>query len=105
MPIALPPRYAENRRLMPRRVLIIHNPAAGGATPAARRLGQFVGALENRGCRVVLRSTGTAQGDAEGLARAVEAEFDVIVAAGGDGTAHAVANGLAGTPRPMAILP
>jgi diacylglycerol kinase (ATP) len=43
--------------------------------------------------------------DAERLAREAEPDFDVIVAAGGDGTVNAVVNGLAETPRALAILP
>ena len=46
-----------------------------------------------------------APGDAERLAREAEPEFDVIAAAGGDGTLNAVANGIAARPRPVAILP
>jgi diacylglycerol kinase (ATP) len=63
-----------------------------------------VAALERRGCKVVLRS---AQGyrDAERLARTAEPEFEAIVAAGGDGTINAVANGLAYKPQPLGILP
>ncbi len=65
----------------------------------------MVAALERRGCAVVLRSTGPASGDAERLARQAEPDFDIIVAAGGDGTANAVANGMAAGPRPLALLP
>jgi YegS/Rv2252/BmrU family lipid kinase len=44
-------------------------------------------------------------GDAERLARTAEPEFDVIVAAGGDGTVNAVANGIGESPRTLAVLP
>jgi diacylglycerol kinase (ATP) len=44
-------------------------------------------------------------GDAERLARDAEPEFDIVVAAGGDGTMNAVANGLAENPRPLGVLP
>jgi diacylglycerol kinase (ATP) len=54
---------------------------------------------------VVIRRTSPAAGDAERLAREAEADFDAIVAAGGDGTINAVANGIRTTPRPLAILP
>jgi diacylglycerol kinase (ATP) len=64
-----------------------------------------VAALQRRGCTVVVRRTGPASGDAERLAREAEADFDVIVAAGGDGTCNSVANGMAGSPRGMAVLP
>jgi YegS/Rv2252/BmrU family lipid kinase len=64
-----------------------------------------VAALERRGCAVVERRAGPLKGDAERLAREAEADFDVVVAAGGDGTLNAVANGIAGTPRAVALLP
>jgi len=44
-------------------------------------------------------------GDAERLARAAAPEFDVIVAAGGDGTVNAVVNGIGLSPRTLAVLP
>ena len=51
-----------------------------------------------------MRHTGSAA-DAERLAREADAVFDTIVAAGGDGTINAVANGIAGTDRVLAVLP
>ena len=63
----------------------------------------MVAALERRGCVVVLRRAGLG-GDAERLAREAEAEFDIIVAAGGDGTLNAVVNGMAGAPRDVGLL-
>ena len=88
-----------------RRALIILNPAAGRSGSSRHLLERVVAALERRGCAVVLRRAGPAEGDAERLAREAEAEFDVIVAAGGDGTLNAVVNGMAAAPRPVAILP
>jgi diacylglycerol kinase (ATP) len=88
-----------------RRALIILNPAAGRSGSSRRRLERVVAALERRGCAAVLRRAGQEIGDAERLAREAEAEFDVIVAAGGDGTLNAVVNGRAAAPRPVAILP
>lgn len=64
----------------------------------------MVAALGGRGCAVEIREAARA-GDAERLARDAEPEFDVIVAAGGDGTVAAVVNGIADAPRPVAILP
>ena len=87
------------------RVLIIVNPAAGRRRRSRRRLDQVVAALTRRGVTVVLRYTGPSSGDAERLAREAEPEFEAIVAAGGDGTLNAVANGLAGTDRVLAVLP
>lgn len=89
---------------MPRRVLIIVNPDAGRAGGKRRRLGRVVAALRRRGSAVEIREAPGA-GEAERLARTAEAEFDVIVAAGGDGTVAAVVNGVAAAPRPIAILP
>jgi len=69
-----------------------------------RRLREIVAALERRGCTaVVRRSLGIR--DAERLAREAEPEFDVIAAAGGDGTVNAVANGIGENSRPIAVLP
>jgi diacylglycerol kinase (ATP) len=92
-------------RLIRRRVLIIVNPAAGRSRSARRLLERVVAALESRGCSVALCHSGPAVGDAERLAREAEADFEIIVAAGGDGTISAVANGMAARPRPLAILP
>ncbi len=85
-------------------MLIIVNPAAGRSGASRRRIGRVVAALERRGCSVVARRAGS-PGDAERLAREAEADFDIIVAAGGDGTLNAVVNGIAGAPRAVALLP
>jgi diacylglycerol kinase (ATP) len=99
-----PERVADDAAaVLRRRVLIILNPAAGRSR--SRRLGRVVAALERRGATVVLRRTGPTSGDAERLTREAEAEFDIIVAAGGDGTLNAVVNGMAAAPRPVALLP
>ncbi|HVC52287.1 MAG TPA: diacylglycerol kinase family protein [Stellaceae bacterium] len=90
---------------MPRRVLIIVNPAAGRMRSRRRRLDRVVGALQRLGCPVTVRDAAGAPGMAEALARSAEPEFDVIVAAGGDGTVAAVINGIAAAPRAVAILP
>lgn len=85
-------------------MLIIVNPAAGGWF-SRRRLDRVVEALRRHGCIVVLRRTGSLPGGAERLAREAEPEFDVVVAAGGDGTLNAIVNGLRAMPRPVALLP
>jgi len=97
-------------RISRRRVLIIRNRAAGRSGSSRRLLDRVVAALERRGCVVVVRRTGPASGDAERLAREAEADFEIIVAAGGDGTINAVANGMvangvAEAPRPLALVP
>jgi diacylglycerol kinase family enzyme len=89
---------------MPRRILIIVNPDAGRVARKRRHLGRVVAALRGHGCVVEIREAPRA-GDAENLARNAEPDFDVIVAAGGDGTIAAVVNGVGAAPRPIAILP
>jgi YegS/Rv2252/BmrU family lipid kinase len=90
-------------------VLIIVNPVAGWSWSTRRRLARVTAALERRGCTVTQRRTGPGAGDAERLAREAEAGFDVVVAAGGDGTLGAVANGLTSRALeracPLALLP
>ena len=91
-----------------RRILVILNPVAGRRRRARRRLCRVLAELERRGCAVTLRPT-AGPGDAERLARSAEPEFDLVVAAGGDGTVHEVANGLAdglgGAARVLGVLP
>jgi diacylglycerol kinase (ATP) len=88
------------------RVLIIANPAAGRLGRDRRRFRRIIAALERRGCSVVVRHAGPDVGDAERLARDAEPDFEIVVAAGGDGTLNAVVNGMAATsPRPVALLP
>jgi len=95
---ALPPSA------VPRRILIIANPAAGRLRRSTRCLREVAAALERRGCAVVVRRS-RGIGDAERLAREADPEFDVIVAAGGDGTVNAVANGIGENSRMLAVLP
>ena len=76
-----------------RRVLIIFNPIAGRRRH--KRLRLVIERLTALQCSVTLRET-KHQGNAEEIARrAVFEDFDVIVAAGGDGTINEVVNGLA----------
>jgi len=88
-----------------RRALIIVNPSAGRSRTRRRRLDRVVAALERRGCVVVLRRAGPVGGDVERLAREAEVDFDIVIAAGGDGTVNAVANGLRAVARPVAVIP
>ena len=89
-----------------RRVLVIYNPAAG--RNRQRRLSTVLDLLEEQVCSVTLRET-RRRGDAEVFAREARAdEWDVIVAAGGDGTINEVVNGMVGNgaQAPMlAIIP
>jgi diacylglycerol kinase family enzyme len=89
---------------MRRRILIIVNPAAGRKRRSKTRLNRVVAALRRRGCEVALCMT-HGPGDAERLARTADPAFEVIVAAGGDGTVNEVANGLRRRSRLLAVLP
>ena len=85
------------------RVLIIFNPTAGAG--GRRRLAQVLEALRAAGATVSVQETLRA-GDATAFAGAAPAAgFQVVVAAGGDGTANEVASGLVGSALPMALLP
>lgn len=88
---------------MRHRVKLIANPIAGGDARTA--IAQAVTFLEARGARVALVLTAR-RGDAENAARAARGvDFDLVIAAGGDGTLNEVANGLAGTGLPLAFVP
>ncbi|MDB5411615.1 MAG: lipid kinase [Rhodospirillales bacterium] len=90
-------------RLVPRRLLVIYNPAAG--RNPRRRLDAILDHLRALGSAVVLRET-AARGDAEAIARGADpAAFDAVAAAGGDGTINEIVNGLAKSGLPLAILP
>jgi YegS/Rv2252/BmrU family lipid kinase len=97
------PRGADEVR-RPRRVLVVANPAAG------LRRGHSAGesaasAARKAGAQVDLHVT-REPGDATRRASAAEGEgYDLVIAAGGDGTAHEAANGLAGTGVPLAVAP
>jgi YegS/Rv2252/BmrU family lipid kinase len=83
-----------------RRIAVILNPTARGER--AKRLQARIEAL---GEGAVLQAT-TRGGEAESLARsAADAGFDIVVAAGGDGTVNEVVNGIAGTAAALGLLP
>jgi YegS/Rv2252/BmrU family lipid kinase len=74
------------------RICVIFNPAARGEK--ARRFREHLGDLAGQ---AALRPT-TAPGEGRALAaQAVQEQFDVVVAAGGDGTVNEVLNGIADT--------
>ena len=86
-----------------KRALIITNPSAASA--GARALEAARSRLEARGLEVVVKRT-AALGDGERLARSAVADgVDVVIAHGGDGTVNDVVAGLAGTGRPLGLLP
>jgi diacylglycerol kinase (ATP) len=85
-------------------VLVVANPAAGlrrgrdAGEAAARAAGPLAEAV------ALVRTEGP--GHARRLAASAASEgFEVVIATGGDGTAHEVANGLAGTEAALAVAP
>src|SRR5271156_3055125 len=89
---------------MPRkRIVIILNPLAGSRRQG--RLRAVIAQLRQNGAEVRVETT-TAIGDATRFAQQIDPNAcDVVVAAGGDGTINEVANGLVGSPLPLAIIP
>lgn len=85
------------------RLRIIFNPTAGARR--RHRLEAVRRALGARGIAVAVAETG-GRGHAEALARAAaQAGERLVVAAGGDGTIAEVANGLAGSPAALGVIP
>lgn len=86
-----------------RRILAVFNPAAGGNRRA--KFERLVRALRDEGCTVTTTHT-RERGHAEEIARTVDTSaFDIIVAAGGDGTINEVINGLAGKDIALGLMP
>ncbi|MFN8557045.1 MAG: diacylglycerol kinase family protein [Dehalococcoidia bacterium] len=87
-----------------KRALMIINPTAR-SLPSPDRLATAPAWLRLHGWEVVERRTEGA-GHATVLAReAVVAGIDAVVAVGGDGTVNEAANGLTGSPAPLAVIP
>ncbi|CAG7644676.1 Diacylglycerol kinase [Paenibacillus solanacearum] len=77
-----------------RRARLIYNPSSG-REEAKKRLPEILQRLERGGLETSTHAT-TGEGDATlAAADAVERGFDVIIAAGGDGTLYEVINGMA----------
>jgi diacylglycerol kinase (ATP) len=87
------------------RRLVILNPAAGRGR-VRREWPRMADALRAAGVAFELVET-KAAGDGVGHAERAAPEFDVVIAAGGDGTVHEVANGLlrAGGGTAFGVLP
>jgi YegS/Rv2252/BmrU family lipid kinase len=87
-----------------RDALLIVNPAAGGGR-RVRQLDKARRIFRSAGIETELQNT-TAAGEATHLARrAVEAERQLVIVCGGDGTVNEVVNGLACSQVPLAVLP
>src|ERR1700738_2879142 len=93
------------------RVVLILNPASGASMqamnqePAQQQEEQIVAALRKHGIEPEVWLT-TVEDPGNGLAKQAVAEgIDIVIAAGGDGTIHAVATGLIGTKSTLGIIP
>lgn len=84
-----------------RKILFIVNPIAG--TRSKKDIFQLIHAVAAEGVFDVEICQTRAQGDATRLAR--ESDADVVVAVGGDGTVHEVAQGMLGSRKSLGILP
>jgi diacylglycerol kinase (ATP) len=85
-----------------KRARLIYNPTSG-REEAKRRLSEFLARLEKGGLETSCHAT-TGEGDAtKAAAEAVERGFDIIIAAGGDGTLYEVINGMAEKKRTPAL--
>lgn len=85
-------------------VCVVLNPTADRGR-AGRRLHQLRNALSQNGTSVEVRTT-ERPGHAVQIAKeAVQAGAQVVVAAGGDGTAHEVAQAVVGTDAALGIIP
>ncbi len=101
--VAAPTPFAAGQECGARRLLVVFNPAAG--RKRRPRYEAVLAALRGEGCVVTTVET-EAPGHAERIARDVQpGTFDVIVAAGGDGTINEIVNGLGDKPIALGIMP
>jgi diacylglycerol kinase (ATP) len=89
----------------PIRAVIVFNPIAGQAASFEQDIHAARDIWREHGWQVDMRPT-AGPGDGTRIAReAAEQGYDVVVAAGGDGTVNEVVNGLANTKTALAALP
>src|SRR6266487_4363677 len=87
------------------RALIVFNPIAGNADSFEQDIHAAATVWRAHGWHVDLQPT-AGPGDGTQIARAAAAAgYDIVVAAGGDGTVNEVINGLVGTNTALAALP
>lgn len=86
------------------RFFVVRNPKAGALNP--RFCDAVLSRLDSAGCVVELIETGRhGEGREAAEAAARSGRFDAILAAGGDGTVHDVAEGVLGHPVPLGVIP
>ena len=89
-----------------RRMLVVWNPAAGlPTTLRGATIDDLRDTLESHGIQADIAEPGSEEEARAVVRRAVAEEVDVVVAAGGDGTVHLVAENLLGTQTALGILP
>ena len=87
------------------RVLIVFNPQAGQGSMLRQALAQVTQIWRQQHWQVELQPTRWAGDATFWSAQAATQGYDIVVAAGGDGTVNEVANGLVGTKTALAVLP
>jgi len=90
------------------RILLLENPRSGTAS-RRKRAGELVSRLKAEGARVTVESPDSPEAMRERASKARLGEYDVLMVSGGDGTLHAVVNGLVRVARedrpPLAVVP
>ena len=93
------------------RAVLIYNPVAGPQFPSSQRrtdpdwLTDTVAYLERQGGVIEAVAAESPQAISAIARRAASESAELVIAAGGDGTLRAVADGLAGTQTALGILP
>ncbi|NLY88146.1 MAG: acylglycerol kinase family protein [Firmicutes bacterium] len=85
------------------KVKIILNPRAGRGK-AAKLKPKVLAELAKHGCCFDLEETQWHGHAIEIAKKAVESGYDLVIAAGGDGTVNQVVNGMAGSKVPLGVL-
>src|SRR3990172_11361540 len=90
------------------RILLLEN-RRSGTSSRRNRARELESLLKAEGARVTVESPGSAEAMRERASRARLGEHEVLMVAGGDGTLHAVVNGLVRVARgnrpPLAVVP
>ena len=92
----------------PRRILVIRNPSAGVAaalTPGGGSIDALRALLERHAIAAEVIEPEDEDSARAAVRKAVADRVDVVVAAGGDGTVHMVADELLGSDSALGILP